>query len=306
MSGTIDLDHLTTEAENPRSRDLDRLDSSGIVQLMNAEDAGVAEAVARAAPAIAAAIDTVTERIARGGRLIYVGAGTSGRLGVLDAAECPPTFNSDPRQVVGLIAGGEKALLHAVEGAEDSPERGAGDLRDIGLSANDAVVGIAASGRTPYVLGALDEARSAGAATIGFSCNEGSEIGKHANLEISVIVGPEVLAGSTRLKAGTATKLVLNMLSTGAMVLLGKTYGNRMVDLQATNEKLAERSIRIVSDITGCNRAEAVETLRRCGGEVKTAIVARSLGLEAGPARHLLAEAGGKLRAALERGKGKE
>ena len=234
-SRRIDLDALPTEARNPASTDLDRMSTEELVRLINAEDATVAAAVEREAPSIAAAIDVIAERMARGGRLVYVGAGTSGRLGVLDAAECPPTFNADPGQVVGLIAGGREALARAVEGAEDSAEAGAADLRAIGLGADDAVVGIAASGRTPYVLGALDHARSVGAATIAFACNAQAEARHHADLGILPEVGPEVLTGSTRMKAGTATKMVLNMLSTGAMVRLGKTWGNLMVDVQATN-----------------------------------------------------------------------
>jgi len=278
------------------------LSTEELVRLINAEDATVAAAVAREAPAIAAAIEVIAERMARGGRLVYVGAGTSGRLGVLDAAECPPTFNADPGQVVGLIAGGREALARAVEGAEDSAEAGAADLRAIGLGADDAVVGIAASGRTPYVLGALDHARSVGAATIAFACNAQAETRHHADLGILPEVGPEVLTGSTRMKAGTATKMVLNMLSTGAMVRLGKTWGNLMVDVQATNEKLVERSIRIVQAITGCSRDDAVTALESCGGDVKTAIVAQHRDLDREQARRLLDAAGGHLRQALEGG----
>jgi N-acetylmuramic acid 6-phosphate etherase len=269
------------------------------VRLINAEDAGVADAVARVAPEIAQAIEIIAERLSRGGRLVYVGAGTSGRLGVLDAAECPPTFNALPEQVVGLIAGGHEALLKAVEGAEDSPAQGAADLEAIGLCEADVVVGIAASGRTPYVLGALDHARSAGAAAIGFSCNEAAELKNHADLNIIPVVGPEVLSGSTRMKAGTATKMVLNMLTTGAMVRSGKAYSNLMVDVQATNEKLVERAVRMVQAITSCGRSEAAEALERCGGEVKTAVVSLSLGIPAGAARERLQNEGGQLRAAL-------
>ncbi len=209
---------MTTEASNPNSVDLDRLDTLELVQLINVEDAKVAAAVGEAATPIAAAIDVIAARFASGGRLVYVGAGTSGRLGVLDAAECPPTFNADPEQVIGLIAGGPTALTNPVEGAEDSPELAIEDLQVIDLSEKDAVVGIAASGQTPYVLAALDHARSVGAAAIGFACNQGAAIEKHADIMITVVAGPEVLAGSTRMKAGTATKMVLNMLTTGAMV----------------------------------------------------------------------------------------
>jgi len=300
-SRRIDLDALPTEARNPASKDLDRLSTEELVRLINAEDATVAAAVAREAPAIAAAIEVIAERMARGGRLVYVGAGTSGRLGVLDAAECPPTFNADPGQVVGLIAGGREALARAVEGAEDSAEAGAADLRAIGLGADDAVVGIAASGRTPYVLGALDHARSVGAATIAFACNAQAEARHHADLGILPEVGPEVLTGSTRMKAGTATKMVLNMLSTGAMVRLGKTWGNLMVDVQATNEKLVERSLHIVQAITGCDREEARSALERSGGDVKTAAVSQALGLDPGAARAKLAAAGGRLHRLLDK-----
>lgn len=294
-------ENLTTEAINPASVDLDSLDTLELVRLINAEDAKVAAAVAGQAGAIADAIDLVAARLAAGGRLVYAGAGTSGRLGVLDAAECPPTFNADPGQVIGLIAGGERALTRAVEGAEDSPQQGAADLEAIGLTARDVVVGIAASGRTPYVIGALDKARSAGAATIAFTCNAGSAIAAHADLAIEVVVGPEVLAGSTRMKAGTATKMVLNMLTTGAMVRLGKTYGNLMVDLQATNRKLVDRATGIVCRLTGLARGEATALLERCGGDLKTAIVSHRLGLDAGAARDRLAAADGRLRVALER-----
>ena len=292
--------NLTTEAVNPASADLDSLATIELVRLINAEDATVAAAVAGQADRIAEAIDLVAARLADGGRLVYVGAGTSGRLGVLDAAECPPTFNADPGQVVGLIAGGERALRHAVEGAEDSPAQGAADLEAIALSARDVVVGIAASGRTPYVIGALDRARAVGAAAIGFTCNANSELAEHSDLVIAVVVGPEVLAGSTRMKAGTATKMVLNMLTTGAMVRLGKTYGNLMVDLQATNRKLVERTTGIVCRLTGLGRDDARALLDRCGGDLKTAIVSQRLGLDSDAARAKLAASGGRLRQALE------
>ena len=296
----IDLDRMATEAHNPRSANLDRLSTLEIVRLINSEDAGVAAAVAKAEISIAEAIDRIHERMARGGRLVYVGAGTSGRLGVLDAAECPPTFNTKPGRVVGLIAGGREALQTAIEGAEDSPAAGRADLEAIGLDPDDAVVGIAASGRTPYVLGALDHARSRGAAAIGVTCNDNAAIAEHADPCITLLVGPEVLSGSTRMKAGTATKMVLNMLSTGAMVRLGKTYGNLMVDVQATNEKLVERSIRIVCTVTGCTREQASGALTGCGGEVKTAIVLIELGVTADEARHALAAAAGHLGAVLK------
>ncbi len=291
---------LITEASNPASEDLDLLSTIDFVRLVNREDASLAAAVAAAADSIANAIDVIASRLASGGRLVYVGAGTSGRLGVLDASECPPTFNSDPQQVVGLMAGGDTALRRAIEGAEDSPEQGAADLRELKLVTGDVVVGIAASGHTPYVIGALDHARSVGAATIGFSCNAGSPVLTMADIGIAVLVGPEVLSGSTRMKAGTATKMVLNMLTTGAMVKLGKTYGNYMVDMQATNKKLVERSAQMVRQLTGVSTEAAHALLDTCNGELKTAIVSQRLGIDVTAARARLAEADGRLRAALD------
>jgi N-acetylmuramic acid 6-phosphate etherase len=276
------LAQLTTESRNPATLELHRLDAPGIVQLMNTEDARVAEAVARVAEPIARAIDVIASSFRKGGRLIYMGAGTSGRLGVLDAVECPPTFNSDPELVQGLIAGGPGALIRSVEGAEDSAGMGRADLEEIGLRDVDVVVGIAASGRTPYVIGGLDYARDTGAFAIGFTCNENAEIIQHADLNIIPVVGPEVLTGSTRLKAGTATKMVLNMLTTGAMVRIGKTYSNLMVDLQATNEKLGERSVRIVGELTDCPVDEARALLARCDGELKTAAKEQDISLGVG------------------------
>lgn len=290
---------LTTETPNPVSSDLDSLSTIELVRLISAEDEKVAAAVATQADTIAAAIDLIAAKLAAGGRLIYVGAGTSGRLGVLDASECPPTFNADPGQVIGLIAGGETALTTAVEGAEDSPEQGAEDIDSIDISAGDVVVGIASSGATPYVIGALDHARAKGATVIGFTCNRGAALAEHSDLTITVVVGPEVLTGSTRMKAGTATKMVLNMLTTGAMVRLGKTYGNLMVDLQATNKKLVARTLRIAKQLTGLADEEALALLDRCDGELKTAIVSHKLGIDAGAARTKLEEAGGRLRLAL-------
>lgn len=291
---------LTTEARNPRSLDLDRLDTLELVKLINSEDAGVAAAVGRESENIASAIDVIAERLGRGGRLVYVGAGTSGRLGVLDAAECPPTFNTPPGQVIGLIAGGPQGMLKAVEGAEDSMQQGADDLVAIQLTDRDVVVGIAASGRTPYVLGAMDYARSLGAFAIGFSCNSEAELKQHADLCIIPVVGPEILSGSTRLKAGTATKLVLNMLTTGAMVRMGKTWSNLMVDLQATNAKLVDRAVRIIVSITGSTAEKAAARLAECSGDLKTAAVSLKLGITPDLARTRLAQAGGRLRTALE------
>jgi N-acetylmuramic acid 6-phosphate etherase len=292
-------ENLTTEAANPDSADLDKLSSIELVRLINTEDAKIAAAVAEQTEVIAAAVDLIAASLADGGRLIYLGAGTSGRLGVLDASECPPTFNADSGQVLGLIAGGDGALRHAVEGAEDSAHLAAEELRKLRLSAKDVVVGIAASGTTPYVLGALDEARSVGAVTIGLTCNRDAPIAAHADICIAVVTGPEVLAGSTRMKAGTATKMVLNMLTTSAMVRLGKTYGNLMVDMRASNEKLVGRSLRILQSLSGLTPDEARVVLDTSGGELKTAIVTQRLGVSAEEARQRLQAAGGRLRNAL-------
>ncbi|QEG37168.1 N-acetylmuramic acid 6-phosphate etherase [Bythopirellula goksoeyrii] len=296
----IMLEHLTTELSNPASEALDSLSPREIVALINSEDAGIADAVAQQSEQIAKAIEVIAHRLRHGGRLIYIGAGTSGRLGILDAAECPPTFNSDPSQVVGIIAGGPTAVLRAVEGAEDSPELAKQDLKNIELCSNDVVVGIATSGRTPYVAGALEYARSQGAYAIGLSCNHNATINTRSDLTISPVVGPEILSGSTRMKAGTATKMVLNMLSTGAMVRLGKTYGNLMVDLQATNTKLTERSRRILAKLAMISPEDAAIQLHQCGGELKVAIVSQRLNLSPDEARQRLQANGGHLRQALE------
>jgi N-acetylmuramic acid 6-phosphate etherase len=294
------MDHLTTEQNNPESVSIDKMDPIQIAMLMNREDLKVVAAVERVLPDIARAIEMVTERVQAGGRLIYIGAGTSGRLGVLDASECPPTFNTPPALVVGLIAGGHRALTNAIEGAEDNRQAGEEDLRGVELDAKDVVCGIATSGRTPYVLGGLAYARSLGAATLGVTCNAVSELSEVSDVLIAPVVGPEILSGSTRLKAGTATKMVLNMISTGTMIRIGKTYGNWMVDLRATNVKLKDRSIRIVSGITGLDRERAESLLARCDGEVKTAIVSQALGVEKVEAQLRLKVAGGRLRAAIQ------
>jgi N-acetylmuramic acid 6-phosphate etherase len=294
------LEHLTTEARNPASEDLDGLSAAEIVSLINSEDAKVHLAVAEQADAIAKAIDVIAERLARGGRLVYIGAGTSGRLGVLDAVECPPTFNTHPTQVVGLIAGGYTALTSAVEGAEDRPELAVEDLKNARLTDGDVLVGIATSGRTPYVIGSLEYAQSVGAYTIGLSCNRDPEMASRCDLAINPVVGPEVVSGSTRMKAGTATKMVLNILSTGAMIRLGKTYGNLMVDLRASNTKLADRARRIVRAVTNLSDKDTEVLLRDCGGEVKTAIVRHYTGYTSADARKLLSSAQGHLRKALE------
>ena len=293
------LDSLVTEARNPASERLDSLSSLEIVQLINSEDAKVAAAVAEENESIAQAIDGISTRLKASGRLIYIGAGTSGRLGVLDAAECPPTFNSPPEKVVGVIAGGFKALTTAAEGIEDLPEKGVEDLKAINLTSKDAVVGIATSGRTPYVLGGLDYAKELGALCIGLACNRDAELSTRCHITIIPVVGPEVLSGSTRMKAGTATKMVLNMLSTGAMIKLGKTYGNLMVDLRATNTKLNARAKRIISFATTLSQDEAGELLKGCDGEVKTAILVHHSGYTPGAARTVLQKHGGHLQQAL-------
>jgi len=295
-----DLSSLATEAPNPRLRDLDRMSTLEMVQAFNAEDALVAGAVAQALPDIANAIDAIADRMERGGRLIYLGAGTSGRLGVLDAAECPPTFDVLQEQVVGLIAGGEDALRHSSEAAEDQPGLGERDLQAIHLAVADSVVGITASGRTPYVIGGLKYAQEVGALTIGLACNQPSRVGQMAEISIAIPTGPEVLGGSTRMKAGTATKMVLNMLSTGVMVRLGKTYGNLMVDLHPTNEKLRQRALRLVQQVAGIHETEAEAALETCNWEVKTAIVNCHLGLSPENARERLRQAGGHLAAVLK------
>ena len=294
-----ELETLTTEAFRPELSEIDQLPTLEIARLMNAEDATVPTAVAEQLPHIAAAIDGVAERMAKGGRLLYAGAGTAGRLGVLDASECPPTFNTDPSQVVGLIAGGPEAMVTSIEGAEDSKELAAADLARLALTADDTVVGVSASGRTPYAIGAVEHARAEGALTIGLSCNAGSALAAAAHHGIEVVVGPELLTGSTRLKAGTAQKLVLNMLSTITMIRLGKTYGNLMVDVRASNEKLRARSRRIVALATGAPDEEIEKALAATDDEVKNAILVILGGVDGPTAARLLEESGGHLRAAL-------
>ena len=294
------LEQIATEARNAKSTNLDTLGSTEFVALMQDEDRHCSEAVQRAGPEIARALDAIVARMERGGRLVYCGAGTSGRLGVLDAVECPPTFSTPSGTVLGLIAGGEGAFVKAVEGAEDDQELGARDLQRVGIAAHDAVVGITASGRTPYVLGAFAEAERSGALRIAVVCSAGGPVAARAEIAITLLCGPEVLTGSTRLKAGTATKMVLNMLSTGAFVRLGKTYSNLMVDVQTTNAKLRSRARRIVAQATGLEEAAANEVLERCGNEVKTAIVAALRGVGPEKARSLLAATGGRVRVALD------
>jgi N-acetylmuramic acid 6-phosphate etherase len=292
---------LLTEARYEPSERIDELSTTEMLQVMNTADREVADAVAREIPAIACAVDAIAAALAPelGGRLFYVGAGTSGRLGVLDASECPPTFNVPSTLVQGLIAGGEYALRHSVEGAEDSPELGATDLRAHGFGAKDVLAGIAASGRTPYVLGAMQYARSLGAITIGVSCVPGSAVARAAEIAITPAVGPEVVTGSTRLRAGTATKLVLNMLSTGAMIRLGTVYSNLMVNVQPSNEKLADRAERIVVELTGLPR-ERAGALFREAGSIKAAVLMHAHRLSREEAEALLRDAHGHLRHAME------
>jgi N-acetylmuramic acid 6-phosphate etherase len=295
------LFELTTEMRNQASELLDRMSSLEIVKLMNDEDKKVAYAVEQVLPDVAQAVDLITAALEKGGRLFYFGAGTSGRLGVLDAAECPPTFGTDPGLVRGIIAGGAAAMTEAIEGAEDSAELGREDVRRCAVQAGDAVVGIAASGRTPYVIGALEEAKARKAATIALSCNPVSGISQAADVAINIVVGPEVVTGSTRLKAGTATKMVLNMLTTATMVNLGKVYGNLMVNVQATNNKLKERAKHIVMEVTGVGYAEAERLIVEAGGDARLAIVMQKTGLDTAKAAALLESVGGKVRSAIEK-----
>ncbi|MFF5143239.1 N-acetylmuramic acid 6-phosphate etherase [Streptomyces sp. NPDC013157] len=294
-----ELEALTTEAFRPELAGIDTLPTLDIARLMNGEDAGVAGAVALRLPQISAAIDAIAARMAQGGRLVYAGAGTAGRLGILDASECPPTFNTRPGQVVGVIAGGPAAMVTSVEGAEDSAELARTDLDALGIGAADTVVGVSASGRTPYAVGAVEHARALGALTVGLSCNAASALAAAAEHGIEVVVGPELLTGSTRLKAGTAQKLVLNMLSTITMIRLGKTYGNLMVDVRASNEKLRARSRRIVALATGASDDEIEAALTATDGEVKPAVLVILAGVDGPTAARLLEETGGHLRAAL-------
>jgi N-acetylmuramic acid 6-phosphate etherase len=294
------FEELLTEQRNPASEGIDRMPVEEMLRIMNAEDRRVAEAVGREIPRIAQAVEAVAGRLSRGGRLFYIGAGTSGRLGVLDASECPPTFSVPAELVQGIIAGGESALMHATEASEDDPEAGARDLAERGFTAADALVGIAASGQTPYVLGAVKKAREAGALTIGISCVPDSELSRAVEIAIEPVTGPEVIAGSTRMKAGTATKLVLNMLSTATMIRLGHVYGNLMVDVQQTNAKLADRARRIVAEAAAVSAEAAADCLERSGGAVKTAIVMARTGLGREEAEARLRAAGGRVAEALE------
>lgn len=295
----LDLAKLSTEARNPATMDLDRMDPMEIATAMNQEDVHAVASVSEVLPQVAQAIEWATEALQAGGRIIYMGAGTSGRLGVLDAVECPPTFGVSPDVVVGLIAGGQGAFTRAVEGAEDNAALGADDLRGLGLVPHDVVIGLAASGRTPYVLGGLRYARELGCKTIAIACNRKSQIGAVAELAIEPVPGPEVVTGSTRLKAGTVQKLVLNMISTGSMVRTGKVYQNLMVDVQQTNEKLVTRAQNIVMSATECTRDGAIEALDQAGGHVKTAVVMILANMDVHQACEALEQARGHVREAI-------
>ncbi len=294
------LEHLVTEQRNARTRDLSELSIKEIIEIMNEEDQTVALAVKKELPAIERAIAAIVSSMEKQGRLVYVGAGTSGRIGVLDASECPPTFGVDFNTVVGLIAGGEGAFIKAVEGAEDNEELAVSDLKRIVLTANDVMVGLTASGRTPYVKGALQYARQAGATTVSVACNKDSLVSSYADHAIEVEVGPEILTGSTRLKAATAQKLILNMISTTAMIRLGKVYQNLMMDLHASNQKLKERSLRIVMEATGAGYEEASLAMKATDNHVKTAIVMLETGRDCEAARAALGEASGFVKRAIE------
>ena len=289
-----------TEQRNPRTRGLDRKSTIEILRAINREDVQVPLAVRRVLPQIGRAVDAIVRSFESGGRLIYVGAGTSGRLAVLDASECPPTFGTPPKMVQATIAGGDRALRRAVEGAEDSASSGARDLRRVGVTRNDVVVGIAASGRTPYVLGALGLARQRGATTVGVTSNRVSPVARAAQIAITPETGPEVVAGSTRMKAGTAQKLVLNMLSTAAMIRIGRVYENWMVGVALTNQKLRRRAVRILGEASGISASAAGHALRRAGHDLPTALVMAKTGVGLSGARKALARARGNVRKALE------
>lgn len=296
----LDLSQMITEGRNPASQNIDELSTEAMLRVINDEDKKVALAVEAILPQIADAVDAICAAFRAGGRLIYCGAGTSGRLGILDASECPPTFGTPREQVIGLIAGGHTAILQAVENAEDNREQGAQDLKDIHFSRHDILVGIAASGRTPYVLGALAYANELGATTVALTCNPDSAMAQVAAIALTPVVGPEIVTGSSRMKAGTAQKLVLNMLTTGAMIRSGKVYGNLMVDVEATNQKLVQRQVNIVMQATDCDDATARAALTACGGHCKTAILMVLAGLDADEAKALLSQHQGFIRQALQ------
>ena len=297
----MNLKNIQTEGINPNTANIDQLSTLDMVKLINKEDHKVAEAVALVTDKIAEAIDVIAERMAKGGRLIYCGAGTSGRLGILDAVECPPTYSTDPEMVQALMAGGYPAIFKAVEGAEDSKELGLQDMKAINFNAGDVLVGIAASGRTPYVLGCMEYAKELGAPTVSVTCCPGSVLDEFADIGIAPCPGPEVITGSTRMKSGTAQKMVLNMLSTGTMIKLGKVYGNLMVDVKPSNEKLIRRCVTIVCSATECDEATATAALESCGYRPKIAIVMVLMGVDAEEARALLGKADGRVAKVLEK-----
>ncbi len=294
------FEHLATEKLNPASAEIDLLPTAEILRIMNREDQKVAPAVGREIPQIARAVDAIVEALRRGGHLFYIGAGTSGRLGVLDASECPPTFDAAPEMVQGIIAGGSAALARATEASEDRPESGEADLRGRDFTRQDVLVGLTASGRTPYVLGAVRYARSIGAVTIAVTCNPEAEISILVDIPIAPLVGPEIIAGSTRLKAGTAQKLVLNMLSTAAFIRLGYVYRNLMVNLHLKNQKLMDRGRRIIAQATGCDADRAAQALADAGNNVRAAIIMLNRGVNLERAQELLRAAGNRVSAALE------
>lgn len=291
----VELHQIATEQRNPNTLNIDSLSTLDMINLINREDHNVAKAVGLVTDKIAEAVDVIADRLGKGGRLIYCGAGTSGRLGILDAVECPPTYSTAPEMVQGLMAGGYSAIFKAVEGAEDSKELGVEDMKNISFSAGDVLVGIAASGRTPYVLGCMEYAKGLGAATVSVTCCPGSVLDNFADIGIAPAPGPEVVTGSTRMKSGTAQKMVLNMLSTGAMIKLGKVYGNLMVDVKPSNEKLVRRCVTIVCAATECDEATATAALEACEYRPKVAIVMVLMGVGAGDAKALLNRSNGRI-----------
>ena len=291
----VELKKIATEQRNPNTLNIDTLPTLDMIRLINQEDHNVAKAVGLVAEQIAQAVDVIADRLSKGGRLIYCGAGTSGRLGILDAVECPPTYSTEPEMVQGLIAGGYPAIFKAVEGAEDSKELGVEDMKGINFAAGDVLVGVAASGRTPYVLGCMEYAKELGAVTVSVTCCPGSVLDTYADIGIAPAPGPEVVTGSTRMKSGTAQKMVLNMLSTGAMIKLGKVYGNLMVDVKPSNEKLVRRCVTIVCAATECDEATATAALEECEYRPKIAIVMVLMGVDAAKAKELLNNAGGRV-----------
>ena len=300
MPAPLNLGALATETRNAASLDIDARSTADILAIINAEDAKIAPAIASQIPAIAKAVDAIVHALQSGGRLVYIGAGTSGRLGILDATECPPTYSTDPEQIIGIIAGGREAVFRSVEHAEDDEALAVADLQSVHFNNKDILVGIAASGRTPYVVSALRYAQGLGASTVALTCTADNPMQKHADMAITPVVGAEVVTGSTRMKAGTAQKLVLNMLSTAAMIRMGKVYRNLMVDVKPSNAKLVQRQKNIVAEATGCDAATAEQALAAAAGEAKTAIVMLLLGVPADAARAALAQGQGNIRTTLQ------